>query len=511
MGSWEVTDGRLATPKKHSEADWQKRSRLKENTNGQLTTPNKHSEADMLQIFKKYYPLRNIFFVAGEGIFIFASVLLASVIILGQESIVPDRRLLMKVFLITCVCQACLYYNDLYDLKITNSFHELGIRLLQALGFSAIFLAFFYILIPDAKVGSGIFLISVIFTILLIGSWRFGYSLVLNRGLFNQKIILLGSGNLIKDIKQEISERKDCGYTLALEVPESMCDIDLTNPAGTPIVCKKQYEGLCEMAQTLKIKKVIVGFKERRTISPTRELLRCRVDGIDVIDGNKFYENLTGKLTVESLNPSGLIFSGGFQKTLLRRFLKRSVDLILSVFMLIVCSPLIVITAVIIKIDSKGPVFFSQERVGEKGKIYRIHKFRSMITDAEKQSGPVWAQCDDERITRIGKLIRRLRIDEVPQLYNVLRGEMSFVGPRPEREYFVKQLEGLIPYYTIRYTVRPGITGWAQVCHGYGASVEDAVEKLNYDLFYIKNMTTLMDIMIVLQTIKIVLFSKGAR
>jgi len=465
----------------------------------------------MLQIFKKYYPLRNIFFVAGEGIFIFFSVLLASLIIIGQEAFVPDHRLLMKVFLITCVCQACLYYNDLYDLKITNSFNELGIRLLQALGFAGIFLAFFYILFPDAIIGSGIFLIAVFFTILLIGSWRFGYSLILSQGLFNQKIILLGSGKLVKDIKQEISERKDCGYTLALEVPENMSEVDLANPASTPIVCKNKCEGLCDMAHTLGIKKVIVDLKERRTISPTRELLRCRVDGIDVIDGNKFYENLTGKLTVESLNPSGLIFSGGFQKTLLRRILKRSSDLILSFLMLIACSPLIAITAVLIKLDSQGPVFFSQERVGGKGKIYRIHKFRSMVADAEKQCGPVWAQSDDDRVTRVGKIIRRLRIDEVPQLYNVLKGEMSFVGPRPEREHFVKQLEDLIPYYTIRYTVKPGITGWAQVCYGYGASVEDAVEKLNYDLFYIKNMTTLMDFMIVLQTIKIVLFSKGAR
>jgi lipopolysaccharide/colanic/teichoic acid biosynthesis glycosyltransferase len=179
--------------------------------------------------------------------------------------------------------------------------------------------------------------------------------------------------------------------------------------------------------------------------------------------------------------------------------------------MLIVCSPLIVITSVLIKIDSKGSVFFSQERVGRKGKIYQIHKFRSMVADAEKQCGPVWAECDDVRITRVGKIIRRLRIDEIPQLYNVLKGEMSFVGPRPEREHFVNQLENLIPYYTIRFTVKPGITGWAQVCYGYGASVEDAVEKLNYDLFYIKNMTTLMDFMIVMRTIKIVLFSNGAR
>jgi sugar transferase (PEP-CTERM system associated) len=465
----------------------------------------------MLQIFKKYYPLRNIFFVFGEGIFIYASVLVASVIILDQELFVPDRRLLMKVFLITFVCQSCLYYNDLYDLKITDSFKELGVRLFQALGFAAIFLGFFYILFPDAIIGTGIFFISICFVILLIVSWRLGYSLILNRGLFNQKIILLGSGELVKNIKEEISGRKDCGYTLTLEVPEKMSDVDLTDPASTPIICKNKCEGLCEMAHTLGIQKVIVGFRERRTIFPTRELLRCRVDGIDVIDGNKFYENLTGKLTVESLNPSGLIFSGGFQKTLLRRFLKRSVDLILSVFMLIVCSPLIVITAVLIKIDSKGPVFFSQERVGEKDKVYQVHKFRSMIADAEKQSGPVWAQSDDNRITRIGKIIRRLRIDEIPQLYNVLKGEMSFVGPRPEREYFVNQLEDLIPYYTIRHTVKPGITGWAQICYGYGASVEDAVEKLNYDLFYIKNMTTLMDIMIVLRTIKIVLFSREAR
>ncbi len=283
----------------------------------------------MLQIFKKYYPMRNIFFVAGEAVFIFISVLLSSVIILGLESFVPDHRLLMKILLITAICQACLYYNDLYNLKITNSFNELGIRLLQALGFAAIFLAFFYILFPDAIIGSGIFLISVFFTILLIGSWRFGYSLILNRGLFNQKIILLGSGALIKDIKREITERRDCGYTLALEAPESMSDVDLTNPASSPIVCKHKCEGLYEMAHSLGIKKVIVDFKERRAVSPTKELLRCRVDGIDVLDGTKFYENLTGKLTVETLNPSGLIFSGGFQKTLLRRFLKRSVDLIL--------------------------------------------------------------------------------------------------------------------------------------------------------------------------------------
>jgi sugar transferase (PEP-CTERM system associated) len=465
----------------------------------------------LLQIFKKYYPLRNIFFVAGEGIFIYLAVLLASAIIIGLDSFRPEPQLLLKIFLITFVCQACLYYNDLYDMEITDSFSELGIRLLQALGFAAIFLAIFYYLFPDTIIARGIFFISVFFVILIIGSWRLGYSLILNRGLFNQKIILLGSGKLVENIKQAIQSRRDCGYALALEVPESMSDIDLNKLGKSPIVCKDQCEGLSEMAQTLGIKKVIVGFRERRAVFPTKELLRCRVDGIDVIDGNKFYENLTGKLTVASLNPSGLIFSDGFQKTRTRRFLKRSVDLMLSILMLLLCTPLILMVAVFIKLDTQGPVFFSQERVGEGGKPYMVHKFRSMVCDAEKESGPVWAQGEDDRVTRVGRFIRKLRIDEIPQLYNVLKGEMSFVGPRPEREYFVKQLEEIIPYYTVRNTVKPGITGWAQVCYGYGASVDDAVEKLNYDLFYIKNMTTLMDLMIVLRTIKIVLFGVGAR
>ena len=346
----------------------------------------------MLQIFKKYYPLRNIFFVAGEGIFIYLAVLLASAIIIGLDSFRPEPQLLLKIFLITVVCQACLYYNDLYDMEITDSFSELGIRLLQALGFAAIFLAIFYYLFPDTIIGRGIFFISVFFVILIIGFWRLGYSLILNRGLFNQKIILLGSGKLAENIKQAIQNRRDCGYALALEVPESMSDVDLNRQGKTAIVCKDQCKGLSEMAQTLGIKKVIVGFRERRAIFPTKELLRCRVDGIDVIDGNNFYENLTGKLTVASLNPSGLIFSDGFQKTRTRRFLKRAVDLILSILMLILCAPLILMVAVFIKLDTQGPVFFSQERVGEGSKPYRMHKFRSMVCDAEKECGPVWAQ-----------------------------------------------------------------------------------------------------------------------
>ena len=329
--------------------------------------------------------------------------------------------------------------------------------------------------------------------------------------MFNQRIILLGSGDLIKHIQQEILERKDCGYTVAVYIPECIEDADLSGLGKVPILCKKKFDGLYDIAQTLKIEKIVVSFREKRNALPVKELLKCRLAGLDILEGDSFYENLTGKLVVEQITPSWLIFSGGFQKSVTRRFLKRSVDLILSFSMLIFVLPLILLLAVLIKIDSRGPVIFSQERVGEKRKIYRVHKFRSMTENAERDSGPVWAKEQDERVTRVGRIIRKLRIDEIPQLWNVLKGEMSFVGPRPERPFFVEDLEKIIPYYRERFTVKPGITGWAQVKYGYGATVEDAIEKLNYDLFYIKNMSTLMDLMIVLRTFKIVLFGVGAR
>ena len=465
----------------------------------------------MLRFFKQYYPIRNVFFVFGEGVFIFVSVLMASYIIQSAEWFILERWLLIKILLITSVCQLCLYYKDLYDLKITDSLIELGVRLLQALGFAAIFLALIYTIFPQAIIGTGTFIVSICLVVLLIVSWRLGYKLVLNRGLFNQNILLLGSSDLVKKIKMEISERKDCGYTISMELSEPDNHTrsgELKNPEQ---LVGERFEGLAEVVTALGIKKIIAGFKEKRNCFPTRELLKCRVAGIEIIEGNSFYEMLTGKLTVEQLNPSWLIFSGGFEKTRIRRFLKRSTDLILSFGMLICLCPLILFLAILIKIDSRGPVIFSQERMGEKRKIYKVRKFRSMVADAEKISGPVWAKDNDERVTRVGRIIRMIRIDEVPQLWNVFKGEMSFVGPRPEREFFVKELEKQIPYYGQRFSVKPGITGWAQINYGYGATVEDAIEKLNYDMFYIKNLSFWMDLIIVLRTTKIVLFGRGAR
>lgn len=551
----------------------------------------------MLRIFRQYYPIRNVFFVIGEFFVIFASGFIATWLILGAASI--SWVLQLKILLITFICQTCLYYNDLYDFKITDSFYELFIRLLQSLGASAILLAAIYTLVPKANIGLKVFVITLGFDILFIVSWRIGYTIVLNKRLFDRKIVVLGCNELARNVIREIKARKDCGYVVSGVILEGneACDLKLRQlihdiPDTAIIGFMKQEEGICRRITEMKIEKVIVAIDPRNPDFPDADLLKCRVAGIDILEGNSFYEMLTGKLNVDCIRPEWLIFSDGFKKSWTRRSLKRLLDLVLSLAMSIAVSPLVLITALAIKLDAKEPapapvdiwryfakrcqrsgtpvsevllpiiradlglergigavelwrhfhdrcreknlrpedhllslikahldasepppagrpVFFSQERVGMNGRPYRILKFRSMVVNAEKYSGPVWAGEDDKRITRLGHFIRKWRIDELPQLWNVIKGEMSFVGPRPERDYFIRQLEKTIPYYRERLSVKPGLTGWAQVSYGYGASEDDAKEKLNYDLFYIKNMSIPMDLMIVLKTVKIVLFGKG--
>lgn len=447
----------------------------------------------------------------GEACLILISIYVASLIVLQGNETLGHLDFILKMILIGIVCQTCLYYNDLYDFTIINSYIELGIRLFQALGVSAILLAVVYTAFPGAIIGEGIFALSTAFIILFVVLWRYCYKMVLDRGIFNQKIVMLGTGELALNIIREIQNKPDCGYTLGVVVrepgEESIGSCSL--PCVERSIQKNDYDGLCEIANELGIEKIVVALREKRGNFPVKELLKCRVNGIEIIHGNTFYEMLTGKLIVEQINPSWLIFEDGFKKSLLKKFVKRCIDILFSVMLLILTSPIFLLTAVLIKLDSKGPVFFSQERAGQNRKPYMIHKFRSMVADAETKSGPVWAQTEDDRITRVGRFIRKWRIDEAPQLWNVLRGEMSFVGPRPERDFFIKQLEKIIPYYGERMSVKPGVTGWAQVSYGYGASVEDAIEKLNYDLFYIKNMSIFMDMLVILRTIKTVLFGKG--
>lgn len=464
----------------------------------------------MLKLFRQYYPIRNIFFIAGESAAIFFSVLLADWIVSGNAVLSRDLADLAKVLLVSFVLQANLYYHDLYDFKVAAGFRELGLRLIQALGVSAVILALIYFAVPSVMIGRGIFEVSIVILITVIVSWRYLYLLVLRRGLFNEKIILLGSGDLSRSICRQIEEKIDCGYTIALTVCEEGSNgcVD-----GIPAImpdAEGRY-GLADKARALGISKIVVALAEKRGRMPTRELLQCRLEGIEVIDGNTFFEMLTGRLIVKSLNPAWLIFSEGFQQSTASRVLKRLSDTLLALLLVVLLAPLLLVAAVAVKLDSPGPAFFSQERAGRGRRPYRIHKLRSMVCDAEKHTGEVWAEEDDPRITRVGRILRRYRIDELPQIWNVLKGEMSFVGPRPEREVFIKDLERQIPYYSTRLTVKPGITGWAQINYPYGASIEDAVEKLNYDLFYIKNMSIWMDMMIMLRTVKTVLGGRGAR
>jgi len=451
----------------------------------------------ILRIFDQYIPIRKIAFFFLESIFIGGMVILGAYLrFLGEPATFYHYEfLVLKALLIVACVQLSLYYFDL------------GIRLLQSLGVSSILLAFLYYLFPLLIIGRGIFFISLGFMGLVIVSWRTLYNHILKTRQLDQRIMIVGLGPLAKSIAKEIVERMDTGFEVVGFITDNPDRVGekLVNPS----IIGDQSQ-ILDIAIKERVDRIIVALEERRGKFPDTQLLGCKMRGITVEEGIQFYEHLTGRLQVESLRPSSLIFSEGFRKSKLTMWMKRISGFILSLIGLILFSPLILIISILIKIDSSGPVFYKQERVGENGKAFKLLKFRSMIESAESK-GPAWAGKNDERITRIGRWIRKWRLDELPQLVNVLRGDMSFVGPRPERAYFVEKLREEIPFYDQRFFVKPGITGLAQVKYQYGASKEDALEKLRYDLYYIKNLSSLFDLLIIFETIKVVLSGKGAR
>jgi sugar transferase (PEP-CTERM system associated) len=463
----------------------------------------------ILRIFDQYIPIRKIAFFFLESIFIGGMVILGAYLrFLGEPaSFYHYEFLVLKALLIVACVQLSLYYFDLYDLKAFRSNIELGIRLLQSLGVSSILLAFLYYLLPPLIIGRGIFFISLGFMGVVIVSWRIIYNHILKTRQLDQRIMVIGSGPLAKNIAKEIVDRVDTGFKVIgfiTDNPETVGE-KLVNPS----IIGDQSQ-ILDIATKERVDRIIVAIEERRGKFPDAQLLECKMRGIAIEEGIEFYEHLTGMLQVESLRPSFLIFSGGFKKSKLTMWVKRVSGLGLSLIGLILLSPFILVISILIKIDSHGPVFYKQERVGERGKIFKLLKFRSMVENAEA-NGPVWAEQDDRRITRVGRWLRRWRLDEIPQMFNVLKGDMSFVGPRPERSFFVERLRKEIPFYDQRFSVKPGVTGWAQIKYRYGASKEDAVEKLKYDLYYIKNLSPLYDLLIIFETIKVVLFAKGAR
>lgn len=326
--------------------------------------------------------------------------------------------------------------------------------------------------------------------------------------MFTERVMMLGLGNLARQIIDEIKDRLDTGYQMAGVISPNSSSPSVVF-SGIPLF--SMDGNLCELADFLQAQKIIVAMDEKRGMLPTDQLLRCKMKGIKIVEGETLYEELTGKIFVEKLNPGWLIFSDGFRKSRITRLTKRVAGLVLASVGLVLTLPVIGLIALAIKLESKGPVFFRQDRCGKDGHVFKLYKFRSMIDDAEAGSGPRWAAEDDWRVTRVGRYLRKCRLDELPQMWNVLKGDMSFVGPRPERPEFASDLAEKIPYYSERHTVRPGITGWAQVSYRYGASVEESLEKLKYDLFYVKNMSLVLDLIIIFRTVKIVLLTSGAR
>ncbi len=472
----------------------------------------------MPYIFKKYYPARNLVFVFGEGLLIF---LVINGIFISWTGLAVYGDLLFLYFLralvVTLVFQLCFYLVDLYDYTIIPKLYDHLLKVLQTFGLGCILLAFIYYLFPVLVISNAVFWSGMLGVGLAILLWRLLYFLALQSGLFTQPIALIGTGRSAAQIVRAIEDKKDSGFKVAAfvncgrpnrESGSESASLPELERKGVPVYPEIQdLRGLCENRS---IEKIVLALDEKRGMLPMHELIQFKFMGIQILDAVGFYEELTGKIMVETVNPSWLLFSEGFYVGRVVRSMKRLLDLVMALSVLILSSPVFILSALIIKLESPGGVFYVQERVGRHGRPFKILKFRSMRTDAESD-GPVWAAADDLRVTRFGRLIRKLRIDELPQLLNVLKGDMSFVGPRPERPVFVETLTQRIPFYTFRHVVKPGITGWAQIYYPYGASEEDALRKLEYDLYYIKNLSIGMDISTILQTIKVVMFQKGAR
>jgi sugar transferase (PEP-CTERM system associated) len=456
-----------------------------------------------MQLFNRYVSTRSLTVFTGEMVLIFGSVALAASV---QNSHAWPGQL-WKIALVTLICQLCLYYNDFYDLTLVHSNRELVVRLLQAVGAASIILGALYFTVPTLVIGDGIFVSALLVFLVGILGWRLLFNQVAGSLKLEERILVVGTGETARKVARQILGQRDFAYRVIGFVDDDRSRIGerIVNPAivGTP-------EDIPALVTKHQIDRIVVGLADRRGKLPIEQLLKAKMTGVRVEDATTTYERVTGKILIDDLRPSWLIFSDGFRVSRWTRFMKRTIDLTLSVTMAVLCFPLMVLTAIAIWLESGRPIFYCQERVGENGRPFTLCKFRSMRKDAEEGGRPVWASNDDERVTMVGRFIRTTRLDELPQLWNVMHGDMSFVGPRPERPYFVNELAKEIPFYQQRHAVKPGITGWAQVKYRYGASLEDAMEKLRYDLYYIKHLSIFFDLTIVFDTVKVVLFGKGA-
>ena len=466
-----------------------------------------------VRILGQYIPASLAALAVIEALLCFFA-LYAAVLIRFQVGVsaLPERAqefgpLWPRGIALSAIVVTCLLAFGLYNSRQRTQLSGVLARLLLALAVSScVFAALFYVF-PSRHLFRGVAGLAILLAVCGVITSRMVFARVADEGIFKRRVLAYGAGYAAAAITR--LRRSADRHTFTL--------VGFVQPPGeeraVPSERVLEYEGdLCAMCERLGVTEVVVAMDDRRCGFPIPELLDCRLAGVDVTELLTFLERETGKVHIDVLNPSWMIFGQGFKRDPLRLFSSRALDLCASLAVLVVALPAMILTFFAIKIEDgwRAPALYRQARVGLGGRVFKVLKFRSMRQDAEL-NGAQWAQHADPRVTRVGGIIRKLRIDELPQVFNVLSGNMSFVGPRPERPEFVAQLAEKIPYYVQRHCVKPGITGWAQLCYPYGSSETDALEKLQYDLYYIKNNNLLFDLAILIQTAEVVLFGKGAR
>ena len=449
--------------------------------------------------------------ILAEAALVYGSIIAAVYLRVGVNDTafeLIDKYGYWKAALATFFCLAGFYLFDLYDFVVMHDRRELVLRLIQALGLAWIALAMCFYFYPGLMLGRSVSLIALPLALTLMVGWRVSIHWFLGHPDFGERILIVGSGDSAIEIAREVLSRPDAGYRIVGFVGNDAEQLgkSLINPRVIGLT-----DHLTDVVKAANVDRIVVAMGERRGQFPTDKLLQLSLTGlVSIEEGAAFYERITGRVSLGMMRPSWLIFTGPGRKAKLASISRNVVHRLAALMGAFLSLPIVLVTAILIKLESRGPVFYKQERVGKNGRAFTLIKFRSMRVDAEAD-GPVWASKGDDRTTRVGRVIRKVRIDEIPQFWNILRGEMSFVGPRPERPHFVAQLAEEIPYYEQRHLIAPGLTGWAQIKYPYGASIEDARQKLQYDLFYIKNHSLVFDAIILFETIKIILFGRGAQ
>jgi sugar transferase (PEP-CTERM system associated) len=455
----------------------------------------------MVELFRS--PRRLLLF-CYEGTLVAVIVLAAVCVRLGMHDGLTMPHVAKKALLFALVIESAFYYAGLYDLAATRHARVVYGRVLRGLALGSLALLLAYYGVPALGVGRGVFLVSLALVALVIPAWRLLYNGVTEGTGFLRRTLVVGNGELARELAGIVRARPDLGLHFVGMLARDRGQVD---PAAGVV---GTYRELLDRVTQEKIQVVLVAYPDRRGTLPVEQLLEVKFRGVEVEEGVAFYEREMGKIFVRELKPSQLIFAEGFTVRPRTRRLKRLIDVVIAATGLLLAAPLMLLTAIAIALDSRGPILYRQVRAGELGTPFTLYKFRSMRVDAE-QTGARFAEENDPRVTRVGRFIRKTRIDELPQLYNVLRGEMSMVGPRPERPVFIEQLDSQVPYFKQRLYVKPGVTGHAQVRCRYGATAEDHLEKLQYDLYYIKSYSVMFDLSIIVDTVKVVLLRIGAR